>query len=206
MNPKIGLTFARGLRSMLRHDPDIMIVGEIRDRETADIAIQAALTGHLVFSTLHTNDAPATPTRLVNMGIEPYLVASSLECVIAQRLVRLVCDGCAVFAEVGDLPGGHGAAAEIAKAGFPWNGQLRHGTGCDRCMGTGYRGRTAIYEILPMSERLQAAILEQAAATRLRHVAEEDGFKTMRYDGLQKVADGKTTYQEVLRVTRKEVY
>ncbi|MFC1573018.1 GspE/PulE family protein [Candidatus Eisenbacteria bacterium] len=206
VNPKIELNFARGLRSMLRHDPDIMMVGEIRDYETADTTIQVALTGHLVFSTVHTNDAPATPARLINMGVEPYLVASSLECVIAQRLVRLVCENCRELVPAKSNPMKQEVAEHIRTLDIPWDGVLGQGRGCEKCKGTGYRGRTAIYEILPVTEGMQAAILKNAAANTLRAVAEEEGFRTMRHDGLTKVAEKKTTYDEVLRVTRKEVY
>ncbi len=204
--PKIELTFARGLRSMLRHDPDIMMVGEIRDYETADTTIQVALTGHLVFSTVHTNDAPATPARLINMGIEPYLVASSLECVIAQRLVRLVCNNCREMVAADSTPLLQEAGNHIRALKLPWDGKIAHGSGCERCKGTGYRGRTAIYEILPISERIQEGIIKGVAANTLRGIAEEEGFRTMRHDGLLKVACKLTTYDEVLRVTRKEVY
>lgn len=206
VNPKIQLTFARGLRSMLRHDPDIMMVGEIRDHETAETAIQVALTGHLVFSTVHTNDAPSTATRLVNMGVESYLVAASVECIIAQRLVRIICDGCreSVAPESDPLLGE--VAEQIRASDIPWDGELSRGAGCDACKQTGYRGRTAIYEILPMSSQLQGLILEKAPSNLIRTMAEQEGFRPMRFDGLTKVADKKTTYDEVLRVTRKESY
>jgi general secretion pathway protein E len=206
VHPKIDLTFARGLRSMLRHDPDVMMVGEIRDSETADTAVQVALTGHLVFSTVHTNDAPSTPARLINMGVESYLVASSLECVIAQRLVRLVCAHCREQVRSTQTPLYAEMEQQIRSRGIPWDGVLSRGRGCERCMGTGYRGRTAIYEILPVTGDVQSVILQQAAASTLRAVAEKEGFRSMRWDGLYKVADGRTTYEEVLRVTRKEVY
>jgi len=159
-----------------------------------------------VFSTVHTNDAPATPARLINMGVEPYLVASSLECVIAQRLVRLICENCRERVSAEARPIFREVAAQIERRGIPWDGHLDYGRGCEQCKGTGYRGRTAIYEILPVTEHLQSVVLEQAAASTLRAAAEEEGFRTMRYDGLCKVADKRTTYEEVLRVTRKEVY
>ena len=206
VNPKIELDFARGLRSMLRHDPDVMMVGEIRDYETADTTIQVALTGHLVFSTVHTNDAPSTPARLINMGVEPYLVASSLECVIAQRLVRLICDNCREVVAPGDDPLGPEAVEQLERYGVAWDGRLERGAGCDACMGTGYHGRTAVYEILPVGEGIQAVILKQAAASTLRAAAEEQGFRSMRRDGLAKVASKRTTFAEILRVTRKEIY
>jgi general secretion pathway protein E/type IV pilus assembly protein PilB len=207
INPKIGLTFARGLRSMLRHDPDIMMVGEIRDHETAETAIQVALTGHLVFSTVHTNDSPSTPTRLVNMGVEPYLLGASVECIIAQRLVRLVCDVCR---QKRGPPASDPLLGEIAEQlrafQIPWDGEISDGRGCEACRGTGYRGRTAIYEILPMSQKIQSLVLERAPSTLIRSVAEEEGFRSMRYDGLVKIAEKRTTYEEVLRVTRKHSY
>jgi type II secretory ATPase GspE/PulE/Tfp pilus assembly ATPase PilB-like protein len=206
VQPKIDLTFARGLRSMLRHDPDVMMVGEIRDYETADTTIQVALTGHLVFSTVHTNDASSTPARLINMGAEPYLVASSLECVIAQRLVRLVCENCREVVRAETSPLLQKAGEDIRQLGIPWDGLLSHGRGCEQCKGTGYRGRAAIFEILPVSEAIQSVVLERVSASTLRAAAEKEGFRSMRRDGLKKVADKKTTYDEVLRVTRKEVY
>jgi len=195
---KAGLSFARGLRSILRHDPDVILVGEIRDRETAEIAVQASLTGHLVFSTLHTNDAPGAVTRLVDMGIEPYLVASSLETVLAQRLVRLICPACrepfapadaeAVRAELGE------DAPEI----------LYHGRGCRQCQGTGYRGRTGIFEVMPITEPLRAMILERASAGEIRKAAARGGMRSLREDGWRLVRDGRTTLEEVLRVTKDE--
>jgi general secretion pathway protein E len=206
VQPKIELTFARGLRSMLRHDPDIMMVGEIRDYETVDTTIQVALTGHLVFSTVHTNDAPSTPARLVNMGAEPYLVASSLECVIAQRLVRLICDHCRETVPPDADPLLREASENIREWKIPWDGSLGRGCGCEHCMGTGYRGRTAVFEIMPVSEEIQSVILNRGSATTLRAAAVKEGFKSMRWDGLAKVAAHKTTYEEVLRVTRKETY
>ena len=165
-----------------------------------------ALTGHLVFSTVHTNDAPSTPARLINMGVEPYLVASSLECVMAQRLVRLICDECRESVPLGSDPRDREAADQLERYGIAWDGAFERGKGCDACMGTGYRGRTAVYEILPINEGIQSVIIEQAAASTLRAAAEEQGFRSMRRDGLEKVATKRTTYAEVLRVTRKEIY
>jgi general secretion pathway protein E len=140
------------------------------------------------------------------MGVEPYLVASSLECVIAQRLVRLICDECREVVAPDSSPLFREVAEQIKRKSIPWDGTLSRGKGCEKCMSTGYRGRTAIYEILPVSERMQSVILQQAAASTLRETAEKEGFRTMRFDGLVKVAEKRTTYDEVLRVTRKEVY
>jgi general secretion pathway protein E len=184
VNPKIGLTFAAALRSILRHDPDIIMVGEMRDRETAEIAIQAALTGHLVLSTLHTNDAPSGVTRMVDMGIEPYLVSATVLGIVAQRLVRMVCDACAVM-----MPDG-----------------FRRGQGCDVCAGTGYRGRTGLYELMPLSETLRERIVKQASLAELRAVAQAEGMRSLRDAGWDKAKQGLTTAEEILRLTRDEVY
>jgi len=195
---KAGLTFARGLRSILRHDPDVILVGEIRDRETADIAVQASLTGHLVFSTLHTNDAPGALTRLVDMGVEPYLVASSLETVLAQRLVRLICNNCResfVPEDMGTL------AAELADD--PPR-VLYRGAGCRECLGTGYRGRTGIFETMLVTGTIRGMILERASAGQIRKVASQEGMKSLREDGWRLVRSGRTTLEEVLRVTKDE--
>jgi len=198
VSTKAGLTFDRGLRSILRHDPDVILVGEIRDRETADIAVQASLTGHLVFSTLHTNDAPGALTRLVDMGVEPYLVASSLEAVLAQRLVRLICRACRE-----ELP-----AAELERArreyGLDGLKSLFGGRGCRECLGTGYRGRTGVFEFMPVTEEVRALILQRASAGTVRRVAQEQGMKSLREDGWRLVLDGRTTVEEVLRVTKDE--
>src|SRR5215470_13792476 len=178
---KIGLTFASGLRHIVRQDPDVILVGEIRDLETAEIAIQAALTGHLVFSTLHTNDAPAAITRLQDMGVEPYLVASVLEGVLAQRLVRRICAAC----RVPEAP----SAADIEALGVsapPRGVTLYRGRGCDECRGTGYRGRTAIYELFPISEDARRLILRRAPTRDIRRVAMEAGMVTLRLDGWAK--------------------
>lgn len=200
---KKGLTFAAGLRSFLRQDPDVMMVGEIRDEETARIAIQAALTGHLVFSTVHTNDSASTVTRLVDIGIEPYLVASSVVCVIAQRLLRLICPDCKTdyrpteeeLHEIGltadDLSGTKGV--------------LHKGRGCQRCYDTGYTGRTAIYEVLTMSDGIRAHVLAHDSATQVKRTAIGQGMKTLRQDGLRKVLEGATTIEEVMRVTQLDV-
>ena len=173
VNRKAGVTFASALRSILRHDPDVIMVGEMRDRETAEIAIQAALTGHRVFSTLHTNDAVAGVTRLVDMGIEPYLVAATVSGLLAQRLVRMSCAECS-------------------------------GTGCEKCSGTGFSGRTGIYELFPIAESSRRMIAERASLDALRAAALGQGMRTLRDDGMDKVAAGVTTVEEVLRVTGDE--
>jgi general secretion pathway protein E/type IV pilus assembly protein PilB len=198
VSPKGGLTFARGLRSILRHDPDVILVGEIRDQETADIAVQASLTGHLVFSTLHTNDAPGALTRLVDMGIEPYLVASSLEMVLAQRLVRLICPGCR---QQYTPPDPEALRSEFGGEPPP---RLYQGEGCPQCQGTGYRGRTGIFEVMPISESIESMILERASAGEIRKVAARQGMRSLREDGLRLVRSGKTTLEEVLRATKDE--
>lgn len=198
VSAKAGLTFARGLRSILRHDPDVVLVGEIRDRETAEIAVQASLTGHLVFSTLHTNDAPSAITRLVDMGIDPYLVASSLEMVLAQRLVRLICQACKKAFAPPDIE----AFREEFDGTCP--SVLYRGEGCHECQGTGYRGRTGIFEVMPISETIREMILERAAAGQIRKVASGQGMRSLRTDGQRLVLDGKTTLEEVLRVTKDQ--
>ena len=196
VHPKIGFAFAQGLRAMLRHDPDVMMVGEVRDPETAEITIRSALTGHLVFSTLHTNDAAGGVTRLLDMGIEPYLLASSVRCFIAQRLVRLVCPAC-----VTAVPPAPGLAQEFGLT-EPLPPTLRVGAGCGACKGTGYQGRTAIYEFLRLTEPLQALILQRADAPAIARAAQAGGgFTTLRQAGWRKVCQGRTTPAEVLRVT-----
>ncbi len=195
---KAGLTFGRGLRSILRHDPDVILVGEIRDLETADIAVQASLTGHLVFSTLHTNDAPGALTRLVDMGIEPYLVASSLEMVLAQRLVRLICPHCRETFAPDD------AEALRREFGDDAPAVLHRGRGCRECLESGYLGRTGIFETMVISEAIRAMILERASAGEIRRRAAAEGMKSLREDGWRLVMSGKTTLAEVLRVTKDE--
>jgi general secretion pathway protein E len=201
VNPKIGLTFAAALRSILRHDPDIIMVGEMRDRETAEIAIQAALTGHLVFSTLHTNDAPSGVTRMVDMGIEPYLVAATVLAIVGQRLVRLVCETCAE-----DF---HPPADVVAQAatGQPDIAQprFRRGRGCDACAATGYRGRTGLYELMPMSEEVRERVVQRASLAEIRALAQAQGMAPLRASGWAQACAGTTTLEEVLRVTRDEV-
>ncbi len=195
---KSGLTFARGLRSILRHDPDVILVGEIRDLETAEIAVQASLTGHLVFSTLHTNDAPSAPTRLVDMGVEPYLVASSLEAVMAQRLVRLICSSCKEEVPVRELEILH------KQFGDQLPPRLYRGRGCPSCQGTGYRGRTGIFELLPVSDQVRSLILARASAQQIRAAGVLEGMRSLREDGWRLVREGKTTLDEVVRVTKDE--
>jgi type IV pilus assembly protein PilB len=199
INNKAGLTFATALRSILRADPDILLVGEIRDRETAQIAIEASLTGHLVLASLHTNDASSAVTRLVEMGIEPYLVGTALNLVVAQRLIRRLCDKCSVSYEA--------TADQMAATGFPWKpGQplptLRRAVGCDFCSRTGYRGRTAIQEIFEMTPEIERLASAGAHSDQLRTSAVQiNGMKPLRLDGFEKVAAGLTTLEEVLRVS-----
>ena len=193
----IGMTFAAALRAILRQAPNIIMIGEIRDLETAEIAINASLTGHLVFSTLHTNDAPGAVTRLIDMGVKPFLVASSTRAIMAQRLVRKICDKCKepytpTEAELRLLGP---AAQQLASA------QIYHGAGCADCHGTGYRGRIGIFEIFLIDDQVRNLIFEQVAATELRTKARELGMRTLREDGLRKVVAGQTTLSEVLRVT-----
>jgi len=194
VNPKINVTFGNALRSMLRHDPDIMMVGEIRDLETAEVAVQAALTGHLVFSTLHTNDAAGGVARLMHMGIPPYLITSAAKAFIAQRLVRLICTECRE--EVPDpttsvLPG-----ASLTSS--------YRGKGCETCRFTGYKGRTGIYEVLPVNDSIKELILQKASSDIIKKEAVRSGMKTLYQDGLKKVAAGLTTLDEVLMTTQAE--
>ncbi len=195
---KAGLTFARGLRSILRHDPDVILIGEIRDLETAEIAVQASLTGHLVFSTLHTNDAPGALTRLVDMRIEPYLVASSLEAVIAQRLVRLICPDCKEEYSPKDI--------KTLRVAFGSNlpDVLYRGQGCRKCQGTGYWGRTGIFELMIVTENIRSLILEGGSAHKIRNLAMEHGMKSLRDDGCRYLLQGLTTVEEILRITKDE--
>jgi general secretion pathway protein E len=203
VNTKKGLTFASGLRSFLRQDPDVMMVGEIRDLETAEVAIRAALTGHLVFSTVHTNDAPSTVTRLVDQGVEPYLVSSSIVLVVAQRLVRTICKHCRVL-----VPLNEEWIAKLKKVGIEpheVDGQIAHGTGCEECFNSGFAGRTAIYEFMPMSEHLRTMVMEGGTATQLKRAAVEEGMITLRMDGQEKIRQRLTTPDEVLRVTQLDI-
>jgi general secretion pathway protein E len=200
VKPKIGLTFANGLRSIVRQDPDVIMVGEVRDAETADIAIHSALTGHLVFSTLHTNDAPGAITRLLDMGIENYLVSSVLVAVLAQRLVRVICPECREPYRL--------EVAAVRKMGIKTDidGSLQvfRGKGCAACSFTGYHGRSGIYEFLVISEEIQRLILEKTDANMIRQKALALGMKTLWEDGWRKVEQGVTTLEDLLRVTKEE--
>jgi len=200
VRPEIGLTFAVGLRHILRQDPNVIMVGEIRDLETAEIAIRAALTGHLVFSTLHTNDAPSAFTRLIDMGIEPFLVASSIEAIMAQRLVRTICPVCKLEQKI--------EPNYLRKIGFPEDQiattRFMKGMGCEECRQLGYQGRLAIYELLVLNEDLRPLILGRAASSTIAQRAVELGMRTLRDDGWNKVRSGTTTIEEVLRVTQIE--
>jgi general secretion pathway protein E len=197
-NAEIGYSFARALRAILRQDPDVIMIGEIRDLETAEIAVQSALTGHLVLSTLHTNDAVSAFTRLVDMGLEPFLVATSVRAVQAQRLVRRVCPDCSQPAEV--LPAVERLVAPVLD-GDASPPQWRKAVGCPRCRGTGYRGRLGIYELVDVTPELQELVLERATAERMRQLATAQGGRTLREDGLLKARQGLTTVDEVVRVT-----
>jgi type IV pilus assembly protein PilB len=191
---KVGLTFAMGLRSMVRADPDVIMVGEIRDRETAQIAVESALTGHLVLSTLHTNDAPSAITRLIEMGVEPFLVASALECVVAQRLARMLCSSCKRRTII--------PANVLMESGYKARVELEayEPVGCRRCGGTGYRGRVGLYEVMNMTAEIQSMALERQPAEAIRVVAVQQGMTRLRDDGLQKVRQGRTSIAEIARV------
>jgi type II secretory ATPase GspE/PulE/Tfp pilus assembly ATPase PilB-like protein len=200
INTEIGLGFAEGLRAVLRQSPDIILVGEIRDAETAENAIRAALTGHLVFSTLHTNDAPSSTVRLIDMGIKPYLVASSLQAAIAQRLVRRICSGC--------KEAYHPPAEAIVEMGFDPEEFAKtdffHGKGCERCGNSGYRGRTAIHEFMVMNPDLRRRVIRSEPASRLKKAALKYGMHSLRADGWDKCLLGMTTLEEVLRITQAD--
>lgn len=195
VNPKIGLTFAAGLRSILRQDPDVIMVGEIRDLETAEIGMQASLTGHLVLSTLHTNDAPSALVRLIDMGVEPFLVASSLSLVIAQRLARMICPHCRISYK----PSGLELSYFTDKPA-----ELYRGTGCELCKNKGYLGRTGIFELLVIDNEIRPMISDRIDSQRIKTHAISGGMNTLRTDGIQKVMSGVTTLEEVLRVTQKD--
>ena len=195
VNPKVGLTFASGLRSILRQDPDVIMVGEIRDRETAEIAIQASLTGHMVLSTLHTNDAPSALTRLIDMGVEPFLASSSLSAVLAQRLVRVICPRCKEAYSPNETEAGYFDSPPK---------ELFRGKGCDYCNETGYYGRQAIFELLIITDEVRHLISEKADAQSIRASAVQGGMASLRQDGLEKALTGVTTVGEVLRVTSKD--
>ena len=203
VNTKKGLTFAAGLRSFLRQDPDVMMVGEIRDLETAEIAIRAALTGHLVFSTVHTNDSASTITRMIDQGVEPYLVSSSLVLVIAQRLVRTFCKHCRT-----QRPASEEDKAKLRKVGLDpseMNDMVHYGPGCDECFQSGYAGRTAIYEFMPIDETVRTEVMEGATATQIKRSSVSRGMITLREDGRTKIREGLTSADEVLRVTQMDL-
>jgi type IV pilus assembly protein PilB len=195
INSRAGLTFANGLRAMMRADPDIIMVGEIRDRETAQIAVESALTGHLVLSTLHTNDAPTAITRLTEMGIEPFLVASAIDCVVAQRLARLLCKHCKKETVL--------SAEVLQENGFPSHVDIEafEPAGCSRCGGSGYKGRLGLYEVMTVSDEIRSLTIERASADRIAEVAVRDGMRRLRQDGFEKVKLGRTSIAEVARVT-----
>jgi type IV pilus assembly protein PilB len=196
VNPRAGLTFASGLRSILRSDPDVVMIGEIRDQETAKISVEAALTGHLVLATLHTNDAPGALGRLTDMGVEPFLTSSAIDCVIAQRLVRKLCERCKEPVEIErEILEGVGFPFEWAPEGL----HFHKAVGCRRCGETGYRGRTGIYELMVVTEEIRRMILRRSSADEIGRVAEREGMVRLRDDGLLKAARGVTTIEEALR-------
>jgi general secretion pathway protein E len=201
VNPKISLTFASGLRSILRQDPDVILIGEIRDTETAEIAIQASLTGHLVFSTLHTNDAPSAMTRLIDMGVEPFLISTSVRAVLAQRLIRKICPDC----RVPYIP----SRDELSRLQIPAeslpDGHLKKGAGCPSCLDTGYKGRQGIYELFVLDEEIAHLINTREDAATLREAARKRGMMTLLDDGRRKVLEGVNTIEEVLRVAQSEI-
>jgi general secretion pathway protein E len=190
VNTQIGLTFAAGLRHIVRQDPDVIMIGEIRDRETADIAIRAALTGHFVYSTLHTNDAPSAITRLADMGVENYLMTSSLVAVLAQRLVRVICSGCKRSEGTAINPQGDSI-------------EVFGGAGCEECFGTGYRGRLGIFELMELNEEIRGAVMRNEDASKITLLARQNGMRNLREDGWMKVREGVTTAEEVMRVTQE---
>ena len=200
VNARIGLTFASGLRSLVRQDPDVIMVGEIRDHETAEIAIQASLTGHLVLSTLHTNDSASAIARLLDMGVEPFLVASSVTAILAQRLVRTICPHCKesytpLNEELDEL------SMDLAQ--IP-DGHLWKGKGCQYCLDTGYLGRTGIYELLRVTDRIKSTVLKNPDSGTVHRAALDEKMRTLRQDGALKIMQGITTVEEVLRVTQEE--
>jgi type II secretory ATPase GspE/PulE/Tfp pilus assembly ATPase PilB-like protein len=198
VKPQIGLNFANTLRHIVRQDPDIIMIGEIRDLETAEIAIQSALTGHLVFSTLHTNDAPSALTRLLDMGVEHFLLSSTVRGILAQRLVRVICPSCK------EIDNTATAREELKHLGLPDNdGPIYRGRGCEVCSNTGYYGRIGIYELLVIDEEIRKMVLKDVDSTQIREVAKERGMMTLLEYGLQRIKDGVTTLSEVLRVTQE---
>jgi general secretion pathway protein E len=190
VNTTIGLTFSSGLRHIVRQDPDVIMIGEIRDRETADIAIRAALTGHFVYSTLHTNDAPSAIARLTDMGVENYLITSSLVSVLAQRLVRMICQDCKAPSGTAITPDGD--LIEVFR-----------GKGCEKCFNTGYRGRVGIFELMELNEELRGIIMRNEDSGKLTTAAQRNGMRSLRDDGWLKVRNGVTTADEVMRVTQE---
>jgi type IV pilus assembly protein PilB len=197
INEDIGVTYARVLRTVLRQDPDKILIGEIRDHETAGVAVEASLTGHTVFSTLHTNDAPSAVTRLIDIGVEPFMITATVEAVIAQRLVRKVCDGCkTAFMPDEDL------LRELGPDGLRLAGTMFHyGKGCERCHHTGYRGRTGLFEVMIFNDAIRKAVLSGASTADLRAEAIRSGMRSLRESGLTAITEGKTTVEEVLRET-----
>jgi type II secretory ATPase GspE/PulE/Tfp pilus assembly ATPase PilB-like protein len=202
VHTKIGMTFAAALRSILRHDPDVILIGEMRDLETAESGIQASLTGHLVFSTLHTNDAPSAFTRLIDMGIEPFLVSSTVEGVLAQRLVRLICPECKIEYEphASELPMDFPGVAQ----GNPPK-RLFKGAGCRKCHQSGFRGRQGIFELMVSTDTIKDLVVKRTNANEIRQVALKEGLRTLRQDGWLKVLEGRTTVEEVARVTAADL-
>jgi general secretion pathway protein E len=198
VKPSIDLTFARILRALLRQDPDVIMIGEMRDAETADIGIHAALTGHLVLSTLHTNDAASAITRLLDMNIEPFLLASTVRAIIAQRLVRVLCTHCRIAVPPEEA---FNAALADSSLGLPPPATVFAKQGCDACNGTGYNGRVGIFEMMPMSDQLRRLTVARASASEINQIARTNGMITMQEDGLAKVITGITTFDEVRRVT-----
>jgi general secretion pathway protein E len=199
VNPKINLTFAKGLRSIVRQDPDVILVGEVRDLETAEIAIQSALTGHLVFSTLHTNDSASAVTRLIDMGIEPFMVTSSVLAILAQRLVRIICPDCkkAYIPDEESLQN-VGLTPEMIQ-----DHELYRGSGCPSCLHTGYTGRSGIFELMHLDDSVKTLILKTSDANAIKEKAVKKGMITLRQDGAKKVLNGVTTIEEVFRVTQQ---
>jgi type IV pilus assembly protein PilB len=196
INPKAGLTFANGLRAMMRADPDIIMVGEIRDRETAQIAVEAALTGHLVLSTLHTNDAPGAVARLIEMGVEPFLVASAVECVVAQRLARRLCEACKKPVKVeGHIVREHGFHTDQYEI------EVFEPGGCSRCGGSGYKGRIGLYEVMPISDEIRHLAVNRASADAIAEAATRAGMRRLRDEGYEKVLAGQTSFAELARVS-----
>ena len=197
VNEDVGLSYARALRSILRQDPDMILVGEIRDRETAGIAVEAALTGHLVLSTLHTNDAPSAITRLIDIGVENFLIAATLEAIIAQRLVRMICKTCKEFYQPEDEH-----VMELGMRADSIKGKkFAYGKGCNRCNGTGYRGRTALYEMLRVNDEIKQMIMDEATVMQVREAARRHGMRTLRESGHLGIFECMTTVDEVMRET-----